>query len=273
VSEKEETLTDINTVDSTRVLATADDVLRISLDIGAGLLKSGAEIRRVEIAIDTVAKAYGAEHIEVFSINSLIIASVRMPDNTYSSQNRRILKNITPDFTTLEKYNALSRKLCAETPSPKVADELIKNIKNTPKNRIYIHILGYMLVSGGFALFFGGSMRDAIAGALAGLVLALLDRIRFDHATQLLKTLFLAFCGGMLSHLVVIIGLGQNLDSIIIGTIMLMIPGMALGNAMRDLFGGDLLSGTLKIVQACMIAVAIVIGYALSIMLLGGALQ
>ena len=47
-----------------------DNILRISLDIGAGLLRSGAEIHRVELAIEKICHAYGAAHVEVFTINS-----------------------------------------------------------------------------------------------------------------------------------------------------------------------------------------------------------
>ena len=93
----------------------ADNTLRIALDIGEGLLRSGAEVRRVEYAIEKICHAYGAAHVEVFSINSLIIASVRMPDGSYSSQSRRIL-NVSNHLLCLERYNALSRKICAETP-------------------------------------------------------------------------------------------------------------------------------------------------------------
>ena len=60
--------------------ATADDVLRTAMDVGEGLLRSGAEIRRIEDTITRIAKAYGAVHVEVFTITTLILASVRMPD-------------------------------------------------------------------------------------------------------------------------------------------------------------------------------------------------
>ena len=93
----------------------ADNVLRIALDIGEGLLKSGGEVRRVEFAIEKICHAYGAAYVEVFSIHSLIIASVRMPDGSYSSQTRRIL-NVSNHLLCLERYNSLSRRICAETP-------------------------------------------------------------------------------------------------------------------------------------------------------------
>ena len=172
----------------------------------------------------------------------------------------------------MEQYNSLSRQICRDVPPIPEVDRLIREIKAKKPYPRLLTLWGYMLASGGFAVFFGGSLRDGLAGALVGMGIFFLDQIPFDIANNLVKTLLLSLCGGLLSHLSVMIGLGQNVDMIIIGSIMLLIPGLSFGNAMRDLFGGDLLSGSLKIVQACMIAVMIAIGYAISILLLGGAL-
>lgn len=250
---------------------TADGILRIAMDIAEGLLTSGAEIHRVELALETICRAYGAAHVEVFCINSLMLASLRMPDQSYTSQTRRI-KQVSTHLSRLERYNTLSRQICRDVPPIAEVDRMIREIKQAkPYSRILV-LLGYMLASGGFAVFFGGTLRDGMAGALVGLVIWLLDQIPFDIANHLVKTLLLSLCGGIAAHLSVMAGLGQNVDMIIIGSIMLLIPGLAFGNAMRDLFGGDLLSGSLKIVQSCMIVVMIAIGYAVSILLLGGAL-
>lgn len=249
---------------------TADDILRIAMDIAEGLLTSGAEVHRVELALETVCFAYGAEHVEVFCIHSLLLASLRLPDHSYSSQTRRVTSTVN-NLTRLERFNSLSRQICRDTPSPAEVDRLIRQVKAAKPYPFSLVILGYMLSAGGFAIFFGGSLRDGLAGALVGLILAFLDRIPFNSVNQMLKTLLLSFCGGMLAHLSVLVGVGQNVDMIIIGSIMLLIPGLALGIAVRDLFGGDLLAGSLKIVQSCLVAGMIVIGYALSILLLGGA--
>lgn len=41
-------------------------------------------------------------------------------------------------------------------------------------------------------------------------------------------------------------GMGQNLDYIIIGNIMLLIPGIPFVNSMRDIFVGDTITGLLS---------------------------
>ena len=51
-------------------------------------------------------------------------------------------------------------------------------------------------------------------------------------------------------------------DSIVIGNVMLLIPGLALTSALRDIIGGDLITGSLVMIEAVLKAVAIAIGFA-----------
>ena len=93
----------------------ADYLLCLALDVGEALLKNGAEISRVEDTIERICRAYGAKHIEVFSIISCINAAIRMPDGSYSFQMRRV-KSISNNLDALERMNALSRDVCREIP-------------------------------------------------------------------------------------------------------------------------------------------------------------
>lgn len=52
----------------------------------------------------------------------------------------------------------------------------------------------------------------------------------------------------------------HNVDKIIIGALMLLVPGVAVTNSMRDIIAGDLIAGLMKMVEALMVATAIAIG-------------
>ena len=65
-------------------------------------------------------------------------------------------------------------------------------------------------------------------------------------------------------------GIGISADKIIIGNIMMLIPGIALTNSVRDLIGGDIIAGTLRFSEAGLIAVAIAGGYILTLFTFGG---
>jgi uncharacterized membrane protein YjjB (DUF3815 family) len=58
-------------------------------------------------------------------------------------------------------------------------------------------------------------------------------------------------------------------DAIMTGVIMLLVPGMAFGTAMRDLFYGDLIAGALKTLQAILSSLMIAFGYMLGMTIFG----
>lgn len=67
---------------------------------------------------------------------------------------------------------------------------------------------------------------------------------------------------GVISMLFVKIGIGEQLDKIIIGSVMPLVPGLLITNAVRDLMAGHLVSGLSKGAEAFLTAFAIGAGVA-----------
>ncbi|QEK21427.1 hypothetical protein KGNDJEFE_01915 [Peptacetobacter hiranonis] len=51
-----------------------------------------------------------------------------------------------------------------------------------------------------------------------------------------------------------------TIDKVIMGSIMLLVPGLPLTNAIRDILDGELLSGAMKIEEVLLIGIAVTIG-------------
>lgn len=60
-------------------------------------------------------------------------------------------------------------------------------------------------------------------------------------------------------------------QSVITGTLMLLVPGIAITNSLRDIIGGDFVSGLSRMIEAILIAASIAIGVGIMMMLLKGA--
>ena len=60
-----------------------------------------------------------------------------------------------------------------------------------------------------------------------------------------------------LAFLAVRLGWIPSVDKIIIGNIMLLIPGIALTNSLRDMISGDIISGLLRFLDAILVAAAV----------------
>lgn len=247
----------------------AEYLLCLALDIGEGMLKNGAEVSRVEDAIERVCRAYGAQHVEVFSIISVINASVRMPDGTYSAQMRRV-RTSSIELSVLEKLNALSREVCATTPPLDEFDEKLHAIKNAVSYRWWVTMLSMISICSAFTLFFGGTIADALVGGVIGAVISLFDIFPSKYINNLLKTALSALVIALMAGLSVMLGIGDSGSVIIIGSIMPLVPGVAFGSAMRDLLLGDLASGSLKAMQAVLQALMIAFAYMIAATLLGG---
>ena len=64
------------------------------------------------------------------------------------------------------------------------------------------------------------------------------------------------FAGGLLKFLPII----GNLDSIIIAAIMPLVPGVAITNAVFDTLHGDYISGSARMMEACVVAASVARG-------------
>lgn len=247
----------------------ADYILCKALDIGENILKCGGEPHRIEDTIGRICTAYGAEHTDVFALPSLIIAGVRMNDGKTYSQVRRVYKTAN-NMYRLELMNDISRKICdGKISLDDVDSEIAKATGMRPFNR-YLSLLGGILGAGGFAVFFGGTVYDALAAAVAGLVVSVINIQKIKFSNQMIYTIIVSFIGALTGLALFKLGLGDNIDMIMIGTIMLVIPGLAFGNAVRDLLFGDTVSGLIQLVQAILVAVMVAFGFAGAIMVFGG---
>ena len=244
-------------------------LLCLALDVGEGMLRNGGEISRIEDTIERICRAYGAVHVEVFTIISFIDAAVRMPDGSYSYQLRRVRETST-NLDKLEAYNDLSRRICREKPSLEQFDEMIHQVKHKKTYPMPLRLLGAAVTTGFFALFFGSNAVDALIAAFAGVALSLIDNYSPPKLNGMAKTVISSFVAAMIAGLSVMMGIGTESGKIIIGTIMLLVPGLAFGTALRDLLSGDLLSGMLKTLQVCLCALMIAFGYMIAAIVLGG---
>lgn len=250
--------------------AREETLLRCILDMGELLLTSGAEIMRVEDTLSRLCGVYGFEKCDVFTITSSIVLTVRTPGGRVLTQTRRIRARDT-DLGRVEKVNALSRALCATPLPPEELQQKINLLRQAGTYPLWVQRIMYVLISAAFSLFFGGSLTDAMAGAVTGLllfqILQLLAPLRLNGTVQCILASGLTGLGAVALHA---LGLGPHPDMIIIGNIMLLIPGLAFTTALRDLINGDTLSGLLGLCEAIVRALAVAIGFAAVLLWTGG---
>lgn len=243
-----------------------EQVLSFALDFGKKLLESGYEVTKSQDTMERICKNYKATQVDFFVIPSEINSTIKFEDSGHISQMREITKSSTNLFM-IEKLNALSRKICSEDISLEQAKEIFnQTIKLKPYNNILVSI-GAGLGTGGFSIFFGGTLLDGLFAFLIGVLAFYLFDIFSNYFSKVAVSFIVSFIDGVLAIIVYKLGLCNNLDMVMIGVIMTMIPGMSFGNSVKDLLIGNTISGILTIINAVLIATAIASGLAISISL------
>ncbi|MGM9637144.1 MAG: threonine/serine exporter family protein [Eubacteriales bacterium] len=248
----------------------ADLVLACALNIARRIVECGGEVRRAEETVEFICHAYGIEEMEVFAILSEIQATIRTPDGRYITQIVRI-HNWQNNLRQLDAYNTLSRRICTEKPDPALLEGLYRDAEKDDKPRRLLTMLCYYGGAAAFCIFFGGSLFDAFAAGLVGLVLFVLDTLKPRWMNSVAHGVIASAAAGIITLLLTQFHIGDNVGHIMMGTVMLLTPGLALGNAIRDLLCGDLIAGALRLMQVFLAAVAIAAGLVVTVWL-GGVL-
>lgn len=245
-------------------------ILGIAMEVGNAILQCGGEVRRVEDAISRICTAYGCTDSDVFSLTSEIVATASY-GTVRHTQSKRI-HYYSYNLKQLEEINALSREICRLTPEPdEVHGRIVAILKSSQINPLKKYI-GFALAATSFTIFFGGQWVDALASLMVASVIFIIEHyIKKEKINQLAYTITASFIAGLVA-----IGINAavgslDLNAVIIGNVMLMIPGVSFTNGVRDLLGGDIAAGFLRISESVLISVAIAAGFALPLLMIGGA--
>lgn len=244
------------------------ELMNCLLDMGQLLLECGAEISRVEDTLSRMAKAYGCDDVEVFVITSFISLSVEFPGEDVFTETRRIYFNSGTDFTRLEDLNQISRSCCS---NPLPVEELRRELRRvaSEKKQFWTILLGSILATGGFAVFFGGSLWDGLAASLFAIGICLLQkRLGETQITPAGNNLLISLLAGLCVGFVCIAVPALHMDKILIGDIMLLIPGLAITNAVRNMLGGDTISGLVRLTESLIWAAALAGGFMTAILII-----
>ena len=239
------------------------------LEMGELLLDCGAEIARVEDTLSRMSKAYGAESDSVFVIPSLISISLCFPGSESITETKRIHSYGSTDFYRLEKINAMSRQ-CSTEPIP--LDELKARLDKVAGGRKPFPLVfwGSILGGGAFAVFFGGSLWDGLAAAVFAAFICLLQL--YLGKTQLgivASNLMISLLTGLGVGLCVKLLPSLHMDKILIGDIMLLIPGLAMTNAIRNTLVGNTISGVVRLAETLIWAGALAGGFMVALVVVG----
>lgn len=236
-----------------------NEILQVAMFAGQMILENGGETYRVEETIWRICKMYGADEAESFATPTGIMASICHKGKTYSLTRR--VSNRTVNLHKIDKVNDLSRSIQSKKLSVSEFKNELDKINNLHTYSFPIVIIFSGIAAGSFSILFGGNFKDAISAFLIGLIIKGLTLKWNDIG---INAFFInSICGGIVALLAIIflkLGIASQLNQTIIGSIMLLVPGLAITNAIRDTMSGDLLSGIIRASEAFLVAISIAVG-------------
>lgn len=235
-------------------------ILTIATDVGYMLLRYGAEVYRVEQSIQFICKSYGIKDIDVFAIPNSLVVTITF-DGDFITKTRRVTVNEI-DLDKVDKLNELSRYICEHKPEFCVVQEKLQEINNIKEHNKILRIFSYACVAASFTILFGGGIFESLIGFfLAGLVACGIVFLEKRNANAFLRTTFCSFFISLIAVVSEFLSGGMLSSAIIItGTLMILVPGLAITNCMRDLMANDYMAGMAKLAEALMTAIAVALG-------------
>lgn len=246
-----------------------DLVLDTCLTAGKIMIESGSEMYRVEDTMHRITANAGLADARIYTTPTGLMVGL---DKTNDVQIEQIDERAI-DLEKVTRVNQLSRMFADKKITlEQLRDELEDVAVKTPAFPLWVQTLGTGVLSSTLMILFmnGYDWLDfpfaAIIGMLAFLTYHAVKKytnIRF--LSEMLASVVLAFCAIFLKKIIPSV----DSDAIIIGAVMVLVPGLALTNSLRDLFAGHLISGIARGVEAMLTAIAIGGGVGIVIKLLG----
>ena len=223
---------------------------------GQTLLENGAEVFRVEQTMEIMAASFHLREFHVYVLTNGIFASA----GTAEISEVRNVPVRTSHLGRVAAVNALSREIAQSSMSLGEAEYRLAAAQRIPFPKDWVQLVSGMGGAFSFAMIFGGDLRSAIAAAVAGLAasgyLLLCGRHGLPGGFQKITTASLI----TLVCILLCQALHTSASHAIIGALMILTPGIAFTMGIRDFVHGDYLSGTIRMIDALLIAASIAIG-------------
>lgn len=228
---------------------------------GEIMLRNGAETYRVEDTISRMLCISNLKHIEAVVMTTSIIATISDPKMDAITVVRRVRERGT-NLNKIYLVNQVSRMFCENKIDLQTAFVQLKEIKKQKQYSMFLSNTCIILVAGFYTMLLGGMIFDCIIASVCGILLVLTSAIGEKiHLNQFVTTLvasaIMAFFANNVAYFFPVI---IHTDRIIIGSIMALVPGVAITNAIRDTLQGDYMSGGARALEAFIKALSIALG-------------
>ncbi|NLN19273.1 MAG: threonine/serine exporter family protein [Firmicutes bacterium] len=236
-------------------------VMRLAADAGVTMLSSGGEISRVEETIDHLARAYGVRRVDAYATPTGLLVSGESGDGSTYTIVRRV-PSTRNDLARVVAINDLSRRAFQGRLGIEEAQRELNKIRTAPPSYTPgMTALAASVASAMLAMLFGGAPLDMMGAAIGGLVIqSVINEIGARGWGAFARSWVGGFLAAAIASVLHRILPAMSVDYAVVGAIMILVPGVAITNSLRDVMGGQLVSGVARAAEALTVAVGVAAG-------------
>ncbi len=236
----------------------------LAVAVGEEMLKNGGEVYRVDDTVKRILSFYGFVDFNVFVISNGIFVTVD-ENGMYPLSCVRNIHSWVTDLEKIADLNNLSRDICAGKCAVDEANRRLCDIRDRKPASTFLECVATGVGCGAFCYLFGGKLLDMTISFAIG---CLLKMFLISTAKQNISKFIGHIVGSVIATILAVIAhcfIGEVfVDKVIIGSIMILVPGVTLTTSIRDFFSGDYLSGSIHLIDALLTAVCIATGVGVS---------
>lgn len=236
-----------------------DRLLNFACNAGRIMLQSGAEIYRVEDTISIICNSFNMDNVEAFASTTAVIVSIINEGKIHTVVKRISSRGV--DLNKVQQINALSRKISMEKPDLNYCEKALEEIDKDTSYSFFKTLLFSGIATSTFTVLFGSNLNEFICAFFIGVLIKLIETTL--NKTELNEFFINGICGAAVTLCSVAflkLNFISEIDKIIAGSIMLLVPGLLLTNSIRDILEGQLVSGLTKACEALFIGVSTAVG-------------
>ncbi|MEX6689098.1 threonine/serine exporter family protein [Danxiaibacter flavus] len=239
------------------------------LSIGVLLLSSGSNSRRMNVNISRIANAWNCK-IELFSSFTGIMVSLKDKENSNLVTKFKRVAHHGVHYGIVSQISVLSWRVKDEQLSFEEVErelEIISKMPHRPAGQIYF---GIGIACASLCMLMHGDYKNALVAfvaSCAGLYFRrLLAGLKFNVLICIVPA---SFVTSLIAGMDVLYHFGKTPESTLATSVLYLIPGVPLLNAIMDMIEGHIPTAMARGLYAACILLGIAIGMILSMMLIG----
>ena len=238
----------------------SEDIIDFCVQLSRKMIESGANIERVQLANERILGAYDFSDISLYLLSGHVSIGARDRNDIYYSRQTSI-PAAGIHLERLKRLNRLSFSVTANKPSPRRLMKMLEEACQTREYKDITILISQTVAMSCLCLIFGGGFREVLTVIPVTAAIHYLFMLmgRFQLA-PIVTNAFTMLAATMLVMLAVLTGVTAKAPVILITAKMLLLPGIPLVYAVRNLLCSNEMNGILQTAKVTVETAALVVG-------------